>query len=471
MRHHALARGGRIAALVGFLALFAPLAGCNGSAPGATRVRVVSETRNAFTGFSTTDGDSIADLRFADTGRLLAAELSGTVYVLDVAPGGAISLVRSFTVSATALPIFGDAVSQLHVISRRAAYLTGTGEEVVYTFDPETATAASCGKLAIGGRVRVHGGGRPASTGAPTGDFDPAFVHTALRIGDKMFVTFSNFDLATFGYLPGTVLVYDLDPADPLAVLSAASPQDVTATAAFQAGVDRMPRRAIFTSAFNPQNAAAYVTEGGKTLLLVIDSGVYDFGAGAVTHDGAIDVIDPATETIVATYPLPGAAPIGLAIAPGRRMLATGSSAFAVASLVDLRGLDVLRGNLAARVVATALPLPRLNAGVSNFVVDLDASADGRFAYAVNFNDSSITAIDLAATPRVAGIFAVTGRSGVPARRESLTSFVRVRPGAPGAAYTGPDLFTAAVLLADADETPPGTGNDNAIDTFETSPR
>jgi hypothetical protein len=435
---------------------------CGGSRPAAPPLSVSAVAiPNVFTGLSSTEFDSLVDMRFVDTNRLFAAEIKGRIYVLDVGPSGKITLRRSFTVEQNPLPS-GQSLQQIGVVSRRAAYATSPGAEKVYLFDPEVDDASSVRKLEIGGNVRIEGGARLDSSGAPSGEFDPSFVHTAVKIGEKLFVTCSNLQSNFTTYNPGAILVYDLDPQDPLHIESfAGTPRDVTVSAGPK------PRGAIFTSSFNPQSAIPYETEGGKTLLLVANSGVYDFQANAVTEDGSIDVIDPDREEVIATYPLAGQSPVGLAVA--KRRLYAGSSLFSSVSVLDLRGLDALAGNLGARVLERALALPRIRPGGLNFVPDVAASESGRFVYAVNENDSSVTAIENGATPRVAGQFEVPGRHV--GAFESLTSFVEVRPGKPGKAYRGPDLFTGAIFLAELDETPPNSGNDNAIDAFETAPR
>lgn len=453
--------------------VFILAAGC-GEDPGRPRsFEVVSSTPNAFAGFSTDEGDSLVDLRFSGTDRLLAAEIDGTVYVLEVDRAGAIRLDRSFEVSASGLAP-GQSATQVTPVGPNAAYLTAPAfatppADSIFLFDPETDTAATVRELEIGDRVRVLGGTRPDSDGNPAGTFDPNFVHTAVRIEDKLFVTMSNFT-PTFANNPGTVLVYDLAPNDPLTVVSASAPQDVTKGAAFADGTDKLPRRAIFTSGYNPQNAAAYTAEDGSTFLLVVNSGVSDF-VSTVFHDGSIDVIDPVSELVIATYPIPGESPVGLAIAPRARRAVTGSQLFAQMTPIDLGGLDVLSGLLAAQV-GTPVALPRLHPSTSAFVADLAFGASERFAFAVNFNDAAIAAFDFrSGTPVVASIFTTPGRNVNLGARESLLNFIEVRPGEPGRDFVGPDLFAGTIRLADADETPPGTGSDSAIDAFETAPR
>ncbi len=451
-----LSRFALLAARAGLLVAALLAAGCEGARDSEPLTVRATSIPNAFTDLSTTEFDSLVDLRFVDTDRLLAAEITGKIYALDVGAKGALSLHRELSVASQPLPS-GQSLQQVTAAGRNVAYATspGAGAERVYLFDPENDTAATVRVLQIGGNVTIAGGQRPDSAGNPSGNFDPTFVHTAIKVGNKLLVTCSNLQSNFTTWNPGAVLVYDLDPQDPLAVTGSAP-------------------RTIFTTAFNPQTAIPYTTEGGKTVLLVANTGAFDFSNNTVIADGSIDVIDPDAEEVAATFPLSGQTPLGLAVA--RRRLFSGSSLFASVSVVDLRGLDAFLGagggapaNLSARIVALALALPRLRPGTLNFVADVAASASGRFVYAANHNDSSIVAIENAAAPRIAGQFEVAGRHVGPFK--SLTGFVEVRPGRPGVDYLGPDLFTGAIFLDEQDETPPDTGNDNAIDAFVTSPR
>ncbi|HVP29903.1 MAG TPA: hypothetical protein VMW35_12180 [Myxococcota bacterium] len=294
-----------------------------------------------------------------------------------------------------------------------------------------------------------------------------------------LFVSMSNLgdDAGTANpqFLPGVVLVYDLD-------LTTAPPR---ATPHAANGV-------IFTSAFNPTQVTALHSAGGRDFVLVTDTGalgilqddpstpVIDSG-GIALSDAAIDVIDAATLQLVATVPL-GRALLSfdrLAIDPTKRVAFTGSAAGRNLYAIDLEPLDALPplaagdrpyrldgsdarvGGADARIFdfGHPLPLPARIGGADpqscpGFTVGTAFDAVGTKLFATDFCDGTLTTVgvDLSGSPPspvpTSGRFGVLAQSNIVApvgagalgRPRGLGS-IAVRPGRPGVDYTGPDVF------------------------------
>ncbi len=310
------------------------------------------------------------------------------------------------------------------------------------------------------------------------GNLLTTFTSGAALAAGHLFVTSSNVGedagTANTQFLPGSVLVYDVDLAS--------TPPRVSPNALV---------RAIFTSAFNPSDATPVVTPGGRSLVLVTASGAIGVrtddpqtpsieGGGVALSNAAIDVIDPLTLQLVASVPL-GLAGLSfdrLAVDPGRRVAFTGSATGRQLYAIDLAALDAIpplapvdppvqldgsdaRGGFRdARIFDAAHPLEvdALANGApagscDGFVVAAAFDHTGTRLFATEFCDGTIAVVDvdLSGAPpipvpasrfrllRVRPVTAPVGPAGLGEPR--APGPLAVRPGEPGVDFTGPDLF------------------------------
>ncbi len=245
--------------------------------------------------------------------------------------------------------------------------------------------------------------------GAPS--YFTSFTSGAAVAAGRLFVSTSNLGagVGTLDpqFLPGTVLVFDLDAAP----LAAAPHPEVPA---------------LLTTAFNPTHVTSYTTPSGRALVLVGASGALGLvtddprtpfreAGGAALSDAAIDVIDAEQLRVIATIPL-GLAGLSferLGIDPSGRVAMIGSSIARRVVAVDLAPLDDLeidapfvrldgQDGPAAAIFDAAQPLelPALPNGAppstcAGFVVGVEFGAAGR-AYATDFCDGTITEIAVA---------------------------------------------------------------------------
>jgi hypothetical protein len=161
-----------------------------------------------------------------------------------------------------------------------------------------------------------------------------------------LFVSASNLGddpgTANTQYLPGTVLVYDVDlGATPPSI----SPNELTPV--------------IFTESFNPTHVTRYEV-GGREFVLVTASGAIGIGSdpfGIALTEASIDVIDADSLELVATYPLgmAGLAATELAIDDSGRVAVAGSSVSRHLFAIDLEPLESL---------PSSVPSPRILDGV-----------------------------------------------------------------------------------------------------------
>ena len=255
-------------------------------------------------------------------------------------------------------------------------------------------------------------------------------------------------------FLPGSVLVFDLDVAaarvEPTAILA--------------------------TSGFNPTHVTAYRAPNGRAFVLVSVSGALGLrpddpatpereAGGAALSPSAIDVIDAAERRVVATIPLglAGASFDRLAIDPTGRVAVVGSAIGRRLLAVDLAPLGmlalapgapplVLDGSSGPDAVifdATApLELPaRANgappATCPGFVVGADFDAAGTKLFATDFCDGTlaIVGVDLASgpAPLPPSRFRVLDSIAIAAPLDTASlglarapGALRVRPGRPG---------------------------------------
>lgn len=305
------------------------------------------------------------------------------------------------------------------------------------------------------------------------GTFPATFTSGAVVVGQRLFVSTSNVGLdpgrPNTQFLPGTVVVYEMDPAG--------SPLVVSPSLATPDG-----RPYIVTSAFNPTHLTPYTTPGGRSLLLVGQTGAIGIladdpgtdpieGGTARITDGAIDVIDAATLERVAEIPLrdanPGFGP--LAIDPSGRVALFGDVAARRLYGIDLAALATLPppGSGGIPVVlddavifdgTNPLELPARPGGAPAIrcpgrVAGVAFNAAGDRAYALETCDGTVAAydVDLSGDPSLAELrtrirFDVLSAATAPLREDTVAEprspgSLAVRPGEPGVDYAGPDVF------------------------------
>ena len=288
-------------------------------------------------------------------------------------------------------------------------------------------------------------------------------THGATVAAGRLFAATSNLrNSGQARFYPGTVLVYDFEEtASALRVRPhATSP-------------------VLFTSHFNPTGLARFVTGSGRELVLVTETGAIGAGTGTrnLHTESAVDVIDPVALRVIATIPLglAGAGFEGVAIDRGGRIGLLGATSGRQLYGVDLRALDDARlyegdgppvlldgltpGFSDARIFDADHPLalPERGEGAPpaqcNGFTHVAWSYDATEVFATDFCDGDVSRVrvDLAGPPPV------------PAPRERFQPFaiesafapltalgldrapgaLRVRPGVPGADYTGADVFVA----------------------------
>jgi hypothetical protein len=243
-----------------------------------------------------------------------------------------------------------------------------------------------------------------------------SFTSGAALAGGRLFVSVSNLggDAGTPEpqYLPGAVLVYDID-------LGSAPP-----TVSPHPGVP-----VILTTDFNPTHVTGY-SAGGRDFVLVTNSGSIGIeaddpstreieGAGIALTDASIDVIDADSLVLVATVPL-GRAGLSfdrLAIDASGRVAATGSAVARHLLAVDLGPLPglpaapvaplVLDGSSGPDAVifdaAAPFQIPARVGGAPasscpGFTVGTAWDAAGRL-YATDFCDGTLSVLEVALSP------------------------------------------------------------------------
>ncbi|MBW2722996.1 MAG: hypothetical protein JRE71_01300 [Deltaproteobacteria bacterium] len=402
-------------------------------------------------------------------------------------------------------------------ISPRLAFVAGSGYEQVMFFrapdgeltelevtnPPDTPSGsyhgedypylpeASASRTAITTRscVYLEGEDALASTGDPVGRHpccqrvpDAASFFTSFTAGmnlaaGHLFVATSNLDLPNnfLGrYFPGTVLVYDFDPAtDPPSI---------------QPNVDTP---LIFTSGFNPTGVARYTTPLGRELVFVTNSGAIGPGIGQsnILSESFIDVIDAASRRLVATIPMgyAGLSFDALAIDPTRRVGMIGSWTLPVLYAIDLRVFDDDDDDSLYRQAATIwldgsdpeFPDARIFSADNSFEIPdrkngphpilcdgwtfVAINQAGESAYVLERCDGTLTQVNLLdpimsceaaggsdrcceAIPLPESCFSLGSIQHVTEPFNTVTgphgpSHIRVRPGEPGVDFTGPDVF------------------------------
>jgi hypothetical protein len=304
---------------------------------------------------------------------------------------------------------------------------------------------------------------------------EPSYYSTfpagAAVVGPHMFVPLSLLGGVGLGgpdtqFLPGAVLVYDLDRTlDPPQV----SPSTETPDG----------RAYVLTSegAFNASEVTPYTSPSGRGYLLVTLTGAIGIQGGATLGltDGAIDVIDVESLRLVATIPLVGANPAfsRLAIDPTGRVALMGDATGRNVYGIDLAPLDSLvpipgevvvldgrsaQGNAVIFDGVTPLRIPALPGGApaetcAGRIQGVAFAHHGRVAYAIDECDGSLSLIDVqlepvASAPLPRDRFEVVGQAAItaPLRSDTLglprrPSSLMVRSGEPGVDFQGPDVF------------------------------
>lgn len=298
-----------------------------------------------------------------------------------------------------------------------------------------------------------------------------SFSSGAALAGGRLFVSASNLGDDAGSpepqFLPGALLVYDLDLA---AVPPTASPNPATPV--------------IVTTAFNPSHVTAY-SAGGRDFVLVSNSGALGIeaddpatgeieGAGIALTDAAIDVVDADSLVLVATIPLGRAGLFfdRLAIDASGRVAAAGSAVARHILAVDLAPLPglprrpavplVLDGSTGPNSVVfdadDPFQLPaRANgapaASCPGFTAGVAWNAAGDRLYATDYCDGTLALleVDLSGSPPVpvpSARFVFDDLLNVvaPLRSDTLglprqPGALEVRPGRPGSDFSTADVF------------------------------
>lgn len=297
--------------------------------------------------------------------------------------------------------------------------------------------------------------------------YSPNFTSGVAVAAGHLFVSMSNLneDQGTLKtqYLPGSVLVYDLD----LLV----EPPRISPNPSVPV---------VLTSGFNPTHVTS-IEVGGREFVLVSVSGAVGLitddpttpgviERGAIAQTGAaIDVIDAETLDLVGTIPLglAGLATGPLAVDPSGRVAVVGSQVGRTLLAVDLAGLTALPAQAIDPVVLDGavifdaehpFRIPPLAAGAPpdlcpGFTGGVAFNHAGDRLYATEFCDGSLASIrvDLTGSPTTAALanrFDLVDLQAVvsPIRVETLgearaPGAIAVRPGVPGFDFRGPDLF------------------------------
>jgi hypothetical protein len=388
---------------------------------------------NAFAAFR--EQASFADLQMpADpllANKAFALEDKGSVRVLDFSTS-AVTLDRTFALDASGGLPSGAAAASLTISDAHTALVATNGAESVYAFDPTSAkTASDVTKILDLSQTQVNWStARTDSQGNGVAQSMPvSFTASAILSANKLFVATSNLN-AAFAYNPGTIIAYD------------ASTSTLVAKAVIE------------TSSFDPTRLTRWTGNGAEALLCV------NAGVGSVTtQTGTVDVINPVSAAIVATIPVPGHPGGAVAISADGKRGFVGSMSTSEVFELDLSNLDQELANTTAATESTRFVGSTALAGSGlHFISSVALSASGTYLYAVDFNTSELSVVDISAGPgKGVVVGTVTGfqRSGDPSKYEGNADFVVVRPGNPGVDFKGPAVFVGTIGLVAADQTVP----------------
>jgi hypothetical protein len=378
------------------------------------------------------------------------------------------------------------ATADLLVLSPTAACLFASASQEgdppflanFFWFNPTSASLRQTVNLGIpttppGTPVRSDGSSVGTFTQSnPTG---AAYVPTGAATG-KLYVSMSNLHTAAamnaMVYNPGTVLAFAVDPG--------ASPPVTTPPAAV-----------VRPSKWNPVHVTAYTSPAtGKSWALVSNAGVTQYyGTAAswgysppyqtVSHtDASIEVIDPATDAVVAAIPMGLAALSFGAIAigkdgTGRTVGMIGSSFYGQVYAVDLSGLDTdpIQASTIRPLRSAYRPIPVFHSregDAHTWACDVALSPNGRYAFVCAFNQAEVHVVGCPADWETGEFTAHPAPFGQPFEFQALDNGVpsvtrlAIRRGT----FTGPDVL---VLQSNAELAIPGTNlKFGAVGTLDT---
>lgn len=373
--------------------------------------------------------------------------LQGVAFVFDGASvtalqlgGGTLSTATGFsgyTINTT--NVFGD---DLVVLTPNRAMLTAVAGSaasspvaVVEIFDPSTGSNVQTLNTAL---TFNFGGANDTQSSAVNsqqqGDLSGVcFVPTGGTTG-KLYVSMSNVKSSSPSaeYFPGTVQVFSVD-------WSNGTPVTTTPTAT------------RITTGFNPTHVTRFTDPAsGNDYVLVTCTGQYQF-SGTVNTAASIDVIDVSNDTIVTNIPLGNAAAgfhdvaLRHAYNSGTSTLETyglvGSALFGNVYQVNLTQIDALNQATSLPASYTAgvvndISNPIVVGSASDYIVDVEAAAGGRYVFASSFNNGDIRIIDFSGASPSANVAPGPFLIGDPANFISANA-IELRPGN----FAGPELF------------------------------
>jgi hypothetical protein len=301
--------------------------------------------------------------------------------------------------------------SKLIISARDEAFLI-TSSSIIY-FDPVDGhlyyNTSALEPIEIGSGLKNSDGSDADAT------ITPAYPSGIARIGDKLFVSSSNYITTENPAVaaPGTIQVFEVR------------------------GHELIRTGYIVTSGYNPTGLA--VRNGSE--LVVTNSGVLSIvdAEGKTLTKSSMDIIDADDLTIKSTIGL------GLAAASFHAPAITydGSRAF-IGSFahgnvyeIDLINKQVLRG--------TSNPIKLTNG--SDYITDVELSVDNAFLFAASFEESAVYPFDMREgnSISIGDPFVVGFPSGVtdenPTGANTGAGPMAVRPGTRGENYDGADLF------------------------------
>jgi hypothetical protein len=460
-----------------FLVLLAFAAtGCGGgSHPSGTAAALATAGEDVFA-FDADDSLTALAVSPAAPGRVFAFQQGGVVKILNVDASpvalenavviGAFDGQFGFPTAASAL-----AIDAAPVGGKLAGFATSTGDtfagasaQKVYLFDTAVTGTAAVFDLRT---LAITASGLTTSTGTASPTFSPtdANAQALAIVGDRLFVGTSNLlssqnpALSFLDNFPGTVIAFDLDPADHTR-FAAASPTAV-----------------VFTLGYNVTGLVAAKTPGGADVVYVTTSGAGESvqGSPAGATDAHVEVLDPRALAIRGDFPLgPSSArgplavrPDGLEGAVGRGDFAFGQSEIFRLSLLDVdlalggstvRDLsgDIENGPGNPIVIPFADPAHPQN---FRFVSGLSYDRAGARLFAVNFNDSTVSIFAAArgATPTFRELLQLKhGATSINAQSPHADLLV-VREGTPGHDFQGFDVFVGSVGIPTTGAAGPST--------------
>ncbi|HXZ86563.1 MAG TPA: thrombospondin type 3 repeat-containing protein [Myxococcota bacterium] len=273
-----------------------------------------------------------------------------------------------------------------------------TGSSISVSYAGQSRTAVPTRFTLTGSFTRYQASG----SGAAISSFKTNFTSAALRVGNRLVVTSSNFQTAGASPVlnPGTVLFFDLDDSSPTTTVTPASP--------------------FFAVTSDPNPLALTPLPGGR--VAVTNAGVYDASfPPQVTGQGSIDILDVASGQLVGSIPLGAGDPGGgaLALDPSGSVAVAGSQTLRQLYAVDVRGVAALPPSgvdprlqrpscndvagdsaggvpcLRSRVIRgganpLVLPPPPGQSGAYSYVPAVRFGAAGDFVAATSYNDGGL---------------------------------------------------------------------------------